>query len=347
MSKLIYVIVLSGHSSLQKIGANLPGSIDLESRVKKAKRWLDSKYSDYQTWYLPHIQSLLAGLARKGYLIFVIDGSEIGKDCMALMISVVWKKRALPICWIVKQRKKGHFPASIHVELLEILKCLVPDGCKIFLLGDGEFDNIDIQEFCRNTHWAYVLRTAKNNLIEVQSGEQFPIGDLSPEQGADHWLIEDVYFTKQRYGVINCVVWHCPKHQNPIYLVTNLEYGQEVIELYDQRYNIETIFGDIKSRGFNIHKVKINNPDRLSTLLMIVCIAFLMVFAFGTFDKKLAPYLARFMRKDRVDDYSVFQIGLRGMQHFIKEKIKLFPKFKKKYLKYILKNTQMFLVILL
>lgn len=335
LSKLLYAIIKSGQSSLSRIGAELPGMTDVESRVKQAKRWLDSKYSDYDTFFLPHIQCLLHGLANNKPLVLAVDGSEVGQGCMALMVSVVWGKRSLPLCWLVRKGKKGHMSSEVHLEVLKKLTTILSEEWNVVLLGDGEFDSPALQAFCQDQSWRYVLRTAKTSTIITASGEGFAIGQLYPMQGHDHWLLEDVCFTKERYGPINCLVWHNSKHGEPIYLVSNLDWAKDIMDFYARRFSIETIFGDIKSRGFNIHKVKIGDPERLNTLLMVVCIAFLLVFALATFEEKLRPYLPKFLRKDRISEYSCFQIGLRAFRFFSQQHMRIFSQYSNNYLKYI------------
>jgi len=47
-------------ASLQQIGTHMEGVIDLESRVKKAKRWLTNKYTDCQFQYIPFLKDFLS-----------------------------------------------------------------------------------------------------------------------------------------------------------------------------------------------------------------------------------------------------------------------------------------------
>jgi hypothetical protein len=35
------------------------------------------------------------------------------------MVSVIYKKRALPLMWVVRKGKKGHFQESMHIELIQ------------------------------------------------------------------------------------------------------------------------------------------------------------------------------------------------------------------------------------
>ena len=335
LTKLLYAIIKSGHCSLSRMGQELLSPTDVESRVKQAKRWLDSKYSDYESFFLPHIVPLLQGLANHGPLLIAVDGSEVGKDCMALMISVVWGKRSLPVCWLVRKGRKGHMSVELHLKVLEQLATILPQGSEAVLLGDGEFDGYQLQAFCEKQHWKYVLRTAKSSTITTDKGECFAIGQLYPMPGHDYWLIEGVGFTQAGYGPINCLVWHSGKYDEPVYLVSNLDWAKDIMDYYNRRFGIETLFGDIKSRGFNIDKVKISDPERLNTLLMVVCIAFLLVFALATFQDRLKCYLPKFLRKDRISAYSFFQIGLRAFRFLIKQQLRIFPQYINDYQQFI------------
>jgi hypothetical protein len=41
-------------------------------------------------------------------LVLAIDGSDIGRGCVTLMVSVIYQRRALPLVWVVVKGKKGH-----------------------------------------------------------------------------------------------------------------------------------------------------------------------------------------------------------------------------------------------
>jgi hypothetical protein len=73
-------------------------------------------------------------------LVLVMDGSGVGRGCCALMIHVIYRGCALPLAWVVRQCAKGHCPESLHIELVELVKELIPEGTKVVFLGDGEFD---------------------------------------------------------------------------------------------------------------------------------------------------------------------------------------------------------------
>ena len=82
-------------------------------------------------------------------LVLVMDGSGVGRGCCALMMHVIYKGRALPLAWRVRQCPKGHFPEDLHIALVELVLELIPAGTKVVFLGDGEFDGIQLQETMR------------------------------------------------------------------------------------------------------------------------------------------------------------------------------------------------------
>jgi len=94
--------------------------------------------TSFEDFFVPYAQALMESLPPEP-LVLVMDGSQVGRGCMALMVSVLYQKRALPLCWRVVQAKKGHFPQEQHRQLLAQAKALVPSGREVVFLGDGEF----------------------------------------------------------------------------------------------------------------------------------------------------------------------------------------------------------------
>ncbi|MEQ9440955.1 MAG: hypothetical protein RIG62_18055 [Cyclobacteriaceae bacterium] len=78
---------------------------------------------------------------------------------MVLMFSVIYQNRAIPVVWAVVRAKKGHLPEQMHRLLLERLSEVIPAGCQVSIVGDGEYDGCDWQADIVSYGWDYVLRT--------------------------------------------------------------------------------------------------------------------------------------------------------------------------------------------
>jgi len=164
LAALISGIVGSKRTNLPAIAGKVPDGTKSESRVRRFSRWIVDESITVETYFLPFAEALIASLALQT-LVLVMDGSEVGRGCLTLMVSVVYKQRALPIAWIVVKGSKGHFPEECHVTLLEQVHNLVPEGVDVVFLGDGEFDGTTLQATVESYEWHYVCRTAKNTIL--------------------------------------------------------------------------------------------------------------------------------------------------------------------------------------
>jgi hypothetical protein len=329
----VYSLVKQGESSLESIGAGLPAQTDQESRVKQVKRFLQSKYTDGELLFFPFIRALLAGIAQKrAELVLVIDGTDLGKHCGALMLSVVLGKRAIPLVWLVKEGNKGHFSIIDHLCLLQQLKALLATCPKVILLGDGEFDSWGLQEYASEQGWSYVLRTSKNTLIEDVKCDRYAVGELYVDTQIGHLLVENCGIGKQGKGCVNVLVWHEKREKEPIYLLSNLAWAKEMMVYYQKRWSIETLFSDLKSRGFNIHKTRIKHPAMLDNLLILVAIAFCLCFIMGLAKPLFRDILPmggnpQIFRKDRLKNYSIFHIGKKILDFCVKNNTCFYTQF--------------------
>lgn len=307
LSGFICGMIRKGKPHLSDIGKGLPQDIDSESKTASAKRFVSNKWVDYQTHYLPYLSSFLVGLLAITRLdtgiVLILDGSQIGKHNACLMVSLAWRKRSIPLYWWVKTGSKGHFSAQNHVDVLRealaIIISILPDGLPICILGDGEFDSIDLQKLCMQKGCEYVLRTAANTVL-FQAEERFYAKQITPYSGHDCALMAGLEFTEKRFRYVNLVCWHDPKHEKPIFLIINLEEAREIIDYYDLRYAIECLFKDIKSSSFNLHKTRLKNAQEVSNLIIIAALAFLILAAFAVqYDQQKWRKKVHRVRKDQ------------------------------------------------
>src|SRR5437762_9472217 len=112
LAALISGIVGSKSTQLPHIAAKVPNGTKPESRVKRFARWVDKAHILEEVYFLPYADVLLRHLALQT-VVLVMDGSGVGRGCTALMIHVVYKGRALPLAWRVRQApRRATFPKS-------------------------------------------------------------------------------------------------------------------------------------------------------------------------------------------------------------------------------------------
>ena len=107
-----------------------------------------------------------------------------------------WRHRLATRC----QGGKGHFPQTLHVELIQKVSQLIPAGSDVVCLGDGEFDGTDWLAELERLNWTSVCRAANNAVCE-EDGERFAPRDICPAPG--HCVgVPEVLFTEAAYGPV-------------------------------------------------------------------------------------------------------------------------------------------------
>jgi hypothetical protein len=145
LAALISGMVASKSTQLPQVASQVPDGSKPESRVKRFTRCLGNDRISKEVYFLPSADVLLERLALQT-LVVVIDGSVVGRGCVALMIHVVSKGRALPLCWLVRHGKKGHVPEDLHIALVEQVQEMIPPGASVVLLGDAACDGTGLQQ---------------------------------------------------------------------------------------------------------------------------------------------------------------------------------------------------------
>jgi hypothetical protein len=316
LAAFISGIVGSKSSQRPSIATKIADQAKPESRVKRLSRWLDNEQIKEEIYFLPYAEILLTCLALET-LVLVMDGSGVGRGCCALMIHVIYKGRALPLAWVVRQCPKGHAPEALHIELVELVRELIPEGSTVVFLGDGEFDGTELQATLNEAGWFYACRTSKRT-VATWEGLKFNL-DLLGSRIKPGMLIElkEVQFTRNAYGPVMVLCCWAKDEAEPLYLVSNLSSAEEAIQYYKKRFRIETFFSDQKSRGFNIQKSHIEDSQRLSRLLIASCLAYIWIVYLGSLCKS-DGWQDVIHRRNRCD-LSLFRLGLQLLEHFLNE----------------------------
>jgi hypothetical protein len=323
LAMMIAGIVVSRNAQLTSVSAETATKAKDKSTEMRLRRWVKHAGIDAEAIYLPFARQILAALS-DGRLMLVMDGSQVGRGCMVLMVCVLYKKRALPLVWIVYKGKKGHTTAERHIEALAKVIPLIPSGSEVVLLGDAEYDTSEMIAWVEGkTTWEYVLRTSPQIYVQEGPNSQ-PIGAYPLEKG-QVFQRNQVGFTQDAIVTLNLIGWWSKRYDGPLYLVTNISSGYRACRHYQCRFQIETFFSDQKSRGFNIHKSHIADPARVGRLLLAACLAYLWIICQGllVIAEKKAGWIDRTDRRDK----SLFRLGLDWIRYVLKRNLDFEPVF--------------------
>lgn len=307
LAMLVSGIVTGKSAQLSKISLEVPHNAKPASLVKRFHRFVKNERVQASVMFMPFAEQIVTHLSQQR-LYLAMDGSVVGRGCMTLMVGVIYKQRAIPLVWLVYKGKKGHTTAERHIAVLRMLQELIPATADVVLLGDAEYDTVAMLRWLRDeTRWSFVVRTAPQLLI-THAGLQYPIRDLLA--GLDSCtMATDALFTQHEHGPLSVLAWWERPHKHPIYLLSNQRDLKTICADYSKRFKLETLFSDKKSRGFNIHKSHIADPQRLTRLLVAAALAYMWIVYLGV---EVASDPARRSLVDRThrSDKSLFRLGL-------------------------------------
>lgn len=329
LAQMITGVLRAGNVQFHQIARKLRYPNKKSSLIYKFRRFVRNKNLKVDVMFLPFVKMILSALSDEDEITLIIDGSKVGGNCICLMLSLYYKGRALPLCWLAYKGKKGHSSSQLQLKLLEMVRDLLPKNQKITLLGDGEFDSSVLIEWLEDQPmWSYVCRTATNIKIFYQD-KWTALSDLPLEDGQPKFFTNVLFTESQEVGPVNIMAWWHEKEEKHFFLVTNMSDCDETQKWYALRFTIETLFSDIKGRGFNLNKTRLRHPERVERLILVCAISYIFSISLGV------EAIINGMVEDLVRPadswydcyYSLFQIGLTYLDHLLNECLSISSRF--------------------
>jgi hypothetical protein len=311
---LMIGILQSQSVHLSRVATRIPGAADVPSLARRLRRFLDHSAVNVREWYAPIARQWLETVGRTtGQTRLIIDGTKIGKHHQLLMVSLAWRKRAIPIAWTWVSGGKGHSGGPKQQALLAYVSSLIPAHITVCLVGDTEFETVELMRQLEHWGWQYVLRQRASTQICFQ-GRWQPFGTLLTQAGQSLWLEQARLTSKYAHGTNLLACWKIGADE-PWLLATNLPSFQTALKAYRYRMWIEEMFGDLKDHGFDLEASRLTSFLRLSRLTLVV--ALLYVWMLTTASQVIKnSWRSQVDRSDR-RDLSLFQIGFRFIERLI------------------------------
>jgi len=298
---------------LSRVAGKIPGQAKQPSVVRRLARLLDNPAIRVREFYKPiALQWLAAQFAAIGEIRLIVDGTKVGFAHQLLMVSLAYRRRAIPIAWTWVRHVRGHSTGHKQLALLMYVKTLLPRRATVFLVGDTEFGPVKVLKELDRWRWYYVLRQKSDTGAWDNLQNQWnSLGNYVQNAGQSIWLGQ-TYLTKTEIYSVNLLVHWKANEKEPWCLATNISDPSIALRFYKRRMWIEEMFGDLKKHGFDLESSMLHSFVRLSRLTLAVAILYVWAIAIGV------STIHRGQRHlvDRADrrDLSVFQIGLRSIE---------------------------------
>jgi len=306
-------LITSGTVHLSIWSLYRPGKVKASSKERQFSRWLHNDKIKANEVYRE-----LANLAfidwqdEKAEL--ALDPTMLWNKCAVVRVSIIYRGRSLPLCWVVLEQKSATVAFIKYEMILREAAQLLPSGCKVTLLADRGFNDVELMKLCTELGWHFVIRLKGSIVVHRPFKRRSKIINLLPRKG-EIYLFDSVQITDRRFGPVYLAIGHMKTlngHEKWA-LVSDLPTCIDTFDTYALRFDIEESFLDDKSGGFQVESSQIDDADALSRLFLILAIATLYLVSTGT-------AIVEMGRRPAVDTHwhrglSYFKIGWRWIEH--------------------------------
>src|SRR5215475_8894641 len=315
LALLVIGIAYSRSVSLPKAAGAVPYKrIQVESRVERFERLLQCEKLLPLDALKPVARKVLKSLHRggRGRIHALMDRTMINDTINLLHITVAYCGRALPLGW-VRVPHEGNSDLELQQQLLTWFKECLPECARATIIADREFHSIHLATWIeKKLRLNFVLRIKAGTSVEYL-GDWYSAGDLASRGRTRFWRSVKVTMDRKASHRVNLVTVWDRKEPEPWLLITNLTDAKKASETYAERFWIEEMFSDHKSRGLNLESTRLTDPDRIERLLVAVTLAYLWIMEVGA----LVVIRGQWRQVDNRGakrSVSLCQIGLRWLK---------------------------------
>lgn len=228
-----------------------------------------------------------------------------------LTLSVAYKNVAIPVLWEVVNHK-GNATAAEHSAMIKQFVAEFGRHRILRVYGDREFGSYELFAYLIENKIDFHIRLKTSHLSGGKSFLQI-------------WrnVAEKVKLRgKEKIEVFGLELFvSCVKYQKDgkteYLIVASLEENKYAIEEYKVRWQIETMFGCLKSRGFNFEETHLTIPQKISKLLMLLGIGLCLAMKMGEFQVEITKQVKMKMKKKQRYAKSFFRIRLDALQNLL------------------------------
>jgi hypothetical protein len=239
---------------------------------------------------------------------------EFGKTTInILMVSVIWNGMGVPLIWTLLP-SAGNSNTKARTDLLDRLHGTFPDLKIASLMGDREFIGDAWMAYLGARKIPFVLRLRENQHVVRDGYATWTIADIARRlDKGRNMILKGWCRLGQGAGdhspLVRLVVMRL--HTGELLALACSSKPHRALAGYRQRWTIETLFANLKTKGFNLEDTHITDPGKLSTLLAVLALTVTLCVKTGAAAARLHPIP---IKKHGRRAQSLFALGLGALR---------------------------------
>ena len=243
--------------------------------------------------------------------VIAIDRTEwqLGKAWVnVLMLSVGYKGVSIPLFWTVLEKKGCSDNAERGTIVQQFIDEFGVESIK-FVTADREFASKQWLAYLVKNKINFRLRIKANTLMTDKRGRPIHASKMlkTMKIGA-----RAEFRRKRRLWNQSVFVAVCRKPCGDNVIVVSSERSGQILLEYSQRWQIETLFGCLKTRGFRLEDTHLTRGERISSLLSLLTLATVWGLLAGEIAVcETPPKIKKHGRTEK----SIFRLGLETLRN--------------------------------
>ena len=231
-------------------------------------------------------------------------------DINILLLGIAYKGIAFPLLWKLL-RKAGNSNTAERIALMELFLALFPAEKVAALLADREFIGKEWLAYLRPQGIHFRIRVKDNTRIPNLNGLHLNawryFGDLAV--GESRILPRRRHLWGSSLYVVGMRL-----ESDEFLIVLTSDSPECALKDYARRWEIETLFACLKTRGFRFEDTHLTDPERVSKMVALLAIAIVWAHQTGEWLHEQRPILLKTLQR-RVK--SLFRYGFDHPRHVI------------------------------
>lgn len=293
-ANMLSAIIRSRSVNMQKVAESIEGAAMTESNYRRIQRLFQKQAFDYEM-----TARLLSTVLPDKPWVLAMDRTnwKLGDaNINVLVLAVAHEGMAIPLLWkfLTKEDenesiigKRGNSDFNERKALMEMFVSMFGVKRIKALTADREFIGKEWFEWLMLQKIPFVIRIRNNILLDQDQLDARTVEELFTYVRKNEFCaFGDTMLFNQKLHLGGI---RSSKSDEALVVVSNQPMDKETIAIYRRRWEIETMFGALKSRGFNFEESKINEEHKVEKLMALLSISFMWSILAGQYRQKQSP----------------------------------------------------------
>jgi hypothetical protein len=276
LALLVTGLLLARHTALPRLAAQLR-RVTPTAHADSIERRLRRALADttFETSVFEHLARASLRQVPAGRCLLLLDDTQQTTRCILSTLALAYAGRALPLAWC---RWSGQLHGAYWTQIDQLFDQaarLLPPQVQPVVVADRGVASPMLIHLVQQHGWDYLLRVTNDTTLQ-QTGQPptaaVRLGELLTAPCGVVVRLTGQVFRKRPVGAHAVAVWQPGQHE-PWLLVSNLDLGRGLVDLYARRMQVEALFRDTKSGGFEWELSRVQRAERAERLLLGVMLA--------------------------------------------------------------------------